>query len=64
MLPDTCSRPKNVGEVAYQEEVVSTLTKALETANVSPYVSFRTMRSLTLLLLVTAPPPPFLWPAR
>jgi replication factor C subunit 2/4 len=26
-------RPKNVGEVAYQEEVVNTLTKALETAN-------------------------------
>eukprot|EP00955_Chlamydomonas_euryale_P018584 198386-Chlamydomonas_euryale.AAC.2 len=28
------SRPKNVGEVAYQEEVVSTLTRALESANV------------------------------
>ncbi|GAX79199.1 hypothetical protein CEUSTIGMA_g6639.t1 [Chlamydomonas eustigma] len=26
-------RPKNVGEVAYQEEVVNTLTKALESAN-------------------------------
>jgi replication factor C subunit 2/4 len=29
------SRPKNVGEVAHQEEVINTLTKALECANVS-----------------------------
>ncbi|KAG1677350.1 hypothetical protein FOA52_010729 [Chlamydomonas sp. UWO 241] len=32
-------RPKNVGEVAYQEEVVSTLTRALETANL-PHLLF------------------------
>lgn len=29
-----CSRPRNVKDVAHQEEVVATLTKALETANV------------------------------
>ena len=28
------SRPKNVGEVACQEEVVATLSRAIETANV------------------------------
>jgi hypothetical protein len=32
-----CSRPKSVADVAHQEEVVSTLTKALETANVGPF---------------------------
>ncbi|PNH07482.1 putative replication factor C subunit 4 [Tetrabaena socialis] len=32
-------RPKNVSEVAYQEEVVSTLTRALETANL-PHLLF------------------------
>ncbi len=36
-----CSRPKSVNEVAYQEEVVQTLQKALESANVrSPSPSF------------------------
>lgn len=30
------SRPKNVGEVACQEEVVATLTKSIETANARP----------------------------
>ena len=30
------SRPKNVDEVAHQDEVVQTLRRALETANVSP----------------------------
>lgn len=29
------SRPKNVDEIAHQEEVVATLRRALETANVS-----------------------------
>ena len=29
------SRPRNVGEVAYQEEVVQTLERAMESANVS-----------------------------
>ena len=29
-----CSRPRNVKEVAHQEEVVHTLGKALETSNV------------------------------
>jgi hypothetical protein len=35
------SRPKNVGEVACQEEVVATLSKAIETANVRALCSRR-----------------------
>ena len=32
-----CSRPKNVGEVAYQDEVVQTLERAMDSANVGRY---------------------------
>lgn len=35
LIPAGCSRPKAIGEVAHQEEVVQTLEKALEgSANV------------------------------
>jgi hypothetical protein len=34
--PPTCSRPREVSQVAYQEEVVSTLEQALKSNNVRP----------------------------
>jgi hypothetical protein len=35
MKPDHCSRPRNIDDVAHQEEVVQTLKHALKSGNVS-----------------------------
>ena len=57
-----CSRPKTVDEVAYQDEVISTLKNSIKTGNVCPGVfSLVTLHSLYCLAAATFA---VLWPSR